>query len=76
MPVKIRSANRKRGLTAHGAGMPGSTLRKPKKRPVLGAGLKYSKTGGVVRDRRVARVAKRKTAQKLGIGPYRPRRKK
>jgi hypothetical protein len=48
----------------------------PKKRPVLRAGLKYSAAGTVVKDRRVARVAKRKTLQKKGLGPYRQRRKR
>jgi hypothetical protein len=74
MAVRTRSTNRKRGLTKFGARIPGSTL-KPAKRKVLRPGLKYSKTGSVVRDRRVARVAKRKTLAKKNLGPYRQRRK-
>jgi hypothetical protein len=65
MAVKIRSANRKRGLGKEGSPpvSPGR-LGPPRRKKPLRPGLKFSATGAVVRDRRVARVAKRKTLAK------------
>jgi hypothetical protein len=71
MAVKIRSANKKRGLGKEGSPPVSGRLGPPKRKKVLRPGLKRSATGAVVKDRRVARVAKRKTLAKLNRGPYR-----